>query len=282
MTRCLLTQTAPVSPRLRQRGEVIVIASGKGGVGKTNLALNLGIHLSRRGQRVILLDADFGLANADILLDVSPLADFSDLLDSSRPVDGLLVDGPDGLRVLCGVSGLTRSGRPLRLDRATCQRALRRLQPECDVLIVDCGAGVTPAIVSFALVANLLIMATTPEPTALADAYATLKLLCTHGFDRRTGVVVNMVHTRSEATSTARRLSTVATRFLGLSVEDLGHVITDRHVPEAVRKRTPVALCYPDCPASLCIKDICAKAAPLRRPPPAQRGLWARVASLFL
>jgi len=205
-----------------RRGQVIVLASGKGGVGKTNLALNLGIALARRGQDVALFDADFGLANADILLDVSPLTDFSDLLDSGRPLDDLLVRGPCGLPILCGVSGVTRRGTPPDVTVTACRRALDRVKQDICIVIVYCGAGV------------------------------------------------------------AARLARVAAEFLGLSVVDLGHVVSDRHVPLAVRQRVPVTLRYPRCAASLCMEAICDRVVDHPACPPARPGVWARAASLFL
>jgi flagellar biosynthesis protein FlhG len=282
MARCLLTNRPVTSPEGRRRGATWVVASGKGGVGKTIFALNLSIHLARPNCRVILLDADFGLANADILLDAAPRADFADVLDVRRPIDELLVAGPCGLRVLCGVSGLPRRGRPLQLNSTACSRVLHRLRAECDALVVDCGAGVTEPTLAFALASDLLILTTTPEPTALADAYALLKLLSVRGFSGRVGVVVNMVRSRPEGQRVARRLSDVAMRFLGLSVEDLGHVLADKHVPAAVRQRTPLAIRYPRSGASLCIEGICDDLLSPRDEPRAGRGVWARFANLFI
>lgn len=270
------------SSRRAKRGQVVVIASGKGGVGKTNLALNLSIDLARRGNRVILLDADFGLANADILLNVAPLADFSDLLNSARPVSELLVEGPHGLRLLCGVSGLTRSGKPLVLGSGTCRRAVERLQRSCDTLMVDCGAGVTRPVVAFALASDLLVVTTTPEPTALADAYATLKLLTAAGFAGRVGVVLNMVQSRAGGAAAAARLVRVAERFLGLSVEPLGCIPSDRHVRLAVQQRVPVLVRYPRCAASVSVGEISTRVAQPGTDGGASGGVWARLASLFL
>ena len=270
------------SARKPTRGEVVVFVSGKGGVGKTNLALNVGILLARRGQRAILVDADLGLANADILLNISPLADFSDVLDSDRPLEDLLVRGPDGLRVLCGVSGLTRGGSPLQVNRFDFQTAVRRLQRECDTLLIDCSAGVTVPMEAFALASSLLVVVTTPEPTALADAYATLKLLCARGFAGMAGVVVNMAHSRTKARGVAGRLARTAERFLGLPIEDLGYVARDRHVPMAVRRRVPVVVKYRHCAASRCISEVSRRVAHGRGEGAVSSTVWTRVAGLFL
>jgi len=264
------------------RGEVVVIVSGKGGVGKSNLAVNLGIQLSRSALRVVLVDADLGLANADILLNVSPLGDVSDLLDYRIPPDDVLMRGPDGLRVVCGATGMTRRGEACDLDPLNCVRAIERLDEFYDVLLIDCPAGVAPLVSDFALAGDRLVVVTTPEPTALADAYATLKTLYSRGFGGCAGLIVNMAESRAEADSAARRLQQAADRFLGLSLENLGYVVFDRHVPAAVRERTPVIVRYPRCAASSCMAEVCRRLSP---PPPVRGrpgGLWARVASLFL
>ena len=251
-------------------------------MGKTNLAVNLGIQLSRYGSRVVLLDADFGLANADILLNVSPLGDVSDLLDGRHSLDRLLVDGPEGLRVVCGVSGFARKENPSEFASSACLKAVRRLDGACDILLIDCPAGVAPPVAACALSADRLIVVTTPEPTALADAYATLKMLHRGGFCGRAGVIVNMVRSREEARSVWGRLQRTAERFLGLSLEDLGYVPLDRHVVKAVRERVPVVVRYPHCPASSCISDICRRIAPPGVAGARPAGLWTRVASVFL
>jgi len=263
------------------RGQLIVVASGKGGVGKTNLALNLGVRLARAGTRTILLDADFGHADADILLKISPRADVAGLRDPARPVDDLLTDGPEGLRVLCGVSALKGARGIREFDPLLYVRALRRLRAACDILLVDSGVGVRGAAASFALLCDLLVLVTTPEPTALTDCYATLKLLYQRGFCARAGVLVNMARGHDEALEAVRRLQRVAAQFLGLTLDNLGCIPCDRHVMAAVRQRVPFVTRYPRCMASACIDAVSQR---LTSPVSSRRlplGLWGRVASLF-
>ncbi|MGD8454337.1 MAG: P-loop NTPase [Phycisphaerae bacterium] len=261
---------------------MIAVASGKGGVGKTNIALNVGIELARRGRRAVLLDADFGLANVDILLNIAPLHSVHDLLDEDGSLEELLVRGPHDLRLLCGTSGVARDGRPPAFGRQACARVLGRLRGGCDDLIIDCCAGVTPATATFALASDLLLLTTTPEPTALADAYATLKLLCAQGFAGRVGAVVNMVRSRGEGREVVGRLGRVAARFLGLTVQDLGCVLNDRRVPQAVVGREPFVVRYPRCPASRCIGEICDRLTLPEADPAEPHEIWAQVAGLFL
>jgi len=265
----------------RGRGSVVAIVSGKGGVGKTNLALNLGILLQRRGVSTVLLDADFDFANADILLNVTPPGDFADLLTGQRPPADVWVTAAEGLRLVCGTSrSAQRNGHDHEPSAYT--RAMRGLQPTCDALLVDCGSRPKPANVHLALAADVVLLVTTPEPTALADGYAMLKLLVQGGLGGRAAVVVNMARSRAEAVAVAARLDRVASDFLGRSVENVGFIPYDQHVPLAVRRRIPVCLSYPRCAATASLKRICDKLLPAVRVgiPPA--GLWARVAGLFL
>jgi len=261
--------------------QVIAVASGKGGVGKTNLALNLGIRLSGRGVRTILLDADFGHANADILLNLAPRADLLGLLDPTRPIRDLLTTGPAGLQLLCGISGLRHDRRICESDPTLYIDALSRLRQACQVLLVDCAAGTLGPAASFALASDRLVLVTTPEPTAVADSYATLKLLYQRGFCARAAVLVNMAAGHADALDASRRLQRVADEFLGLPLENLGYVPHDPHVAAAVRARQAFVLRYPRCPASLRLDAIARRLIPPPGVARAPADVWGRVASLF-
>jgi len=264
-----------------ERGEVIAVVSGKGGVGKTNLAANLAVLLARQGLRTCLLDADFGLVNADVVLGITPTADLASIFDERRPLADALVSGPERLSVLCGLASAGGNGAGLRVSPARCVRLLERLDRDFDVLIVDCGSGVPETVVAFALACDRLILLTTPEPTAVADAYATLKVLSVRGVCGRVGVVVNMAHSTREASQASERLRRVAERFLGLALEDLGAIAYDRHVMRAVCERTPFVIRYPRCRASVCVAAIAQRLGGSLEPAPVT-GLWGRVASIFL
>ncbi len=262
-------------------GKVLVIAGGKGGVGKTNLALNLGIELSRHGLHTILLDADFGHANADILLGIAPQTDLVGLLDPTRALEDLLIQGPEGLRVICGVSGLRHARSICEADPLLYVGTLLRLKRACDVVVVDCSADVTGAAASFALACDRLILVTTPEPTAVADSYATLKLLFQRGFCAQAGVVVNMARQEADALDAARRLQRVAQQFLGLALENLGWVPFDQHVAAAVREQQAFAARYPRCAASAGIARVARRLRLVGGERRGSAGVWGRVASLF-
>ncbi len=258
-------------------GLIVAVVGGKGGVGKTNLALNVGLHLAQRGHRVVLLDADRGLANADILLNVMPRAGLDELLDPTRTVDEVLTPTACGLALVCRPDQQSRPLRP-----ADWRHILTRLRPCGDIVLVDCGSGIGAEVVALARAADLVLATTTPEPTALADAYATLKVLSQGGYQGRIGCVVNMAASAAEAEAVAGRLSGAARRFLGLTVTYLGGIEVDPHVPRAVRARTPVVLRYPRCRASAGLRAISAQLAQVCGQPPRSPPLWARMAGLFL
>ncbi len=264
------------------QGKVFVVTGGKGGTGKTNFALNLGIQLSRQGVRTILLDADFGHANVDILLNIAPKADLVGLLDPSRSVADLLSEGPEGLGVICGISGLRHERSVCESDPLMYVGTLLRLRRSCDVLIVDCSEDVTGSAASFALACDQLILVTTPEPTAIADSYASMKLLFQRGFCARAGVVVNMATCLADAVDATRRLQRVAEQFLGLSLENLGFIPFDKHVVAAVRRQEPFLTRYPRCAASVRLESIGRRLQPVPSNRSARAGVWGRVASLFL
>lgn len=266
----------------RRSGDLIVVGSGKGGVGKTNFALNAGIHLARRGARVTLVDADFGLANVDVLLNLTPARDLVTVLRDPRSIESALVPGPDGLRVLCGASGLRCNFAPWEIDPRDCLQLAQVLTAISDCVIVDCGAGVSSLIRCFSLASDMLILVTTPEPTAVVDAYATLKILHTRGFRGLVGLVVNMAHTRRDANVTMQRLRTAAREFLGLSVTDLGCIPFDRHVPLAVQQRCPLAVRYPLCSASIGIDESSRRFARKGAGGVQTSTLLEKVAKLFL
>jgi flagellar biosynthesis protein FlhG len=268
--------------RTLAQGEILGFISGKPGVGKSTLAINSGIQLSRYGYRTALLRASSGFTSADVLPNVSPLKDVSAPFRDRLPVDHLPADGREGLRVLCGMSGLARGAGTHELGPSACERAPAGLDGACNVLLIDCPAGATSPVAAYALASDSMIVVTTPEPSALADAYATLKMLCSRGFRGRAGVVLNMVQSGGEAQRALGRLRRASERFLGLALENLGHVPLDRHVMRAARERVPVVLRYPGCSASCCIDEICTRIVAAGSFADRQPGLWARAARLFL
>ena len=235
---------------------VIAVASGKGGVGKSNIALNLSILLSAGGNRVALVDADIGLANLDVLLDVDVRANLSHVIAGSRELADVVIDLPSGVQFVPGASGLSELANLSEFQRTRLIDQLTALEAENDIIVIDCGAGIGRDVVTFAATAESVLVVTVPEPTAVTDAYALVKVLGQNGYDGSASLLVNRAMDRHEARATYQRISTVAKQFLAMTLLDAGHVLEDPKVRESVRRREPFVLNYPRCPASRCVAAL--------------------------
>ncbi len=238
-----------------RRARALAIASGKGGVGKTNVAVNLGLALVRLGRRVILVDVDIGLANADVLLGVEPRFHLGNVLAGEVGVFDALVPCPGGLLLLAG-SNSTAFSDLNEAERAFLATSFRQLEAYADVLIIDTGAGISRNVIEFARAADELLVVTTPEPTAITDGYALIKVIAREKGVGRLRLVVNQALDRLEAGRVSERLRMVSRRFLGIEVDNLGYVLADAHVPAAVRRRRPFFIDAPKCAASVCVRGI--------------------------
>jgi flagellar biosynthesis protein FlhG len=248
----------------RRRASVIAITSGKGGVGKSNVAVNLAIKLSAAGKRVVLLDADLGLANADVLCNIDLPCNLSHVIARKKELADVMVKAPGGFRLIGGASGLARMADLTDFDRQRIVDALAELEETADIILIDTGAGISPNVLSFTRAADHVLVLTTPEPTAITDAYAVIKVITRAGgdghlmgaSDRRISLLVNQARSPGEARVVHERIAKVARQFLGVSVLDAGYLYSDEQVPIAVRKRTPFVLTAPKCPAATCVTQL--------------------------
>ena len=259
-----LFEPASLPPTTRtRRASVIAITSGKGGVGKSNVAVNLAIKLSAAGKRVVLLDADLGLANADVLCGVDLSFNLSHVIARRKELSDVMVKAPGGFRLIGGASGLARMADLSDFDRQRIVDALAELEETTDIILIDTGAGIGPNVLSFTRAADHVLVLTTPEPTAITDAYAVIKVISRSGPDndpagaeRRVSLLVNQARSPGEARVVQERIAKVARQFLGVSVLDAGYLYADEQVPLAVRKRTPFVLTSPKCPAANCVTQL--------------------------
>ena len=243
--------------RARPRATVIAITSGKGGVGKSNVAVNLAIRFAKSGKDVVLLDADLGLANADVLCNVDLPANLSHVIARKRELRDVLVHAPGGFRLIGGASGLARMADLSEDDRRRLTDALAELEQQTDIIIIDTGAGISPNVLSFTRAADHVLVVTTPEPTAITDAYAVIKVVSRDPGNRRINLLVNQARSAGEGSRIVHdRIARVAKQFLGATVFDAGHVMSDDAVPTAVRRRVPFVLSSPNCPAGQCITRL--------------------------
>ena len=273
--------------RLRQlvhqarQTRTIAVASGKGGVGKSNVALNLSILLSSAGNRVALVDSDLSLANLDVLANLSVRADLSDVVAGRRTLEEILIDLPSGVQLVPGGSGLAQMANLSEFQRARLVSEMSRLEADNDIIVVDCGAGIGPDVVGFAAGADNLLVVTTPEPTAIADSYAVIKVMHRSGYNGHVSLLVNFASGRKEARAAQQRIAAVAREFLGITVYDAGYVLTDAKVREAVLRREPFVLAYPRCPASRCLAALASKLCAGGSLAVRKEGFFRRVASWF-
>jgi flagellar biosynthesis protein FlhG len=246
----------PHSPTPRYLSRVIAVSSGKGGVGKTNVAVNLGLALARRGLRVALLDADLGTANVDIVLGLRPRYHLHHVVTGQRSMAEIVMEGPFGLRVVPGASGLPELVDLPEAQRQALLRSLLVLDGAVDLLLIDTNAGVGHNVIQFILAARELLLITTPEPTAITDAYALLKMLSNYDTRITARLVVNCVRSPSEGEFTARRLVSAARQFLGAELQVAGQLPFDRSVVQAVQMQSPLMQSHPRCPAALAIDRL--------------------------
>ncbi|HEX7077689.1 MAG TPA: MinD/ParA family protein [Candidatus Eisenbacteria bacterium] len=251
------TRPAAIAPPgSRPRRRIVAVTSGKGGVGKTNIVTNLAIALSRQGIRVLVVDGDFGLANVDLLLGIAPQFDLQDVILGNRKVSDIVLDGPDGIRILPASSGVEELANLDEYRTEVLIRSLAELEGEVDIILIDCPSGIGRNAVALAQVADPILVVTTPEPTAFSDAYAMIKVLCRRSIKCVPALVVNEADSEEEAAAVAKRVRAVAKRFLNLDVEYWGAILADESVPKSVLRQEPFLSTYPYSPAASCVYQL--------------------------
>lgn len=226
----------------------LAVTSGKGGVGKSCVALNLAVALARGGQRVLLIDADLGLGNQAILLGLSPERTVEEVLGGACAPEAAVLRGPEGIALLPAASQpgnwTLAAGDSAWLER------LRQFEAQFDFVLVDTGAGAAPKVVDFAVAADAVLLLVTPEATAIADAYALLKVLLQRQPGLEAGLLVNMADSAAEAAQLHERFQELVARFLGAEIDNWGYIPLDRYVREAAKRQIPFMLAAPPPPAA--------------------------------
>lgn len=231
-----------------RRAHVIAIASGKGGVGKTSLAVNLAICMARSGRDTVLFDGDFGLGNADMLCGLPPGRHLGSVLSGERAVDDVAARFMPGMRLIpCG-SGVAGLADPDAAARRRLAETFEMIARSAEIVLIDCGAGLGPVVLNLVAAADTTLIVTTPEPTAIADAYGLIKSSISAEPRPSPGVfrlVVNQCRSRAEGESVHARIAAVCDRFLGYRLPLAGTVLADSRVGQAVRDRRPLLLTHP-------------------------------------
>lgn len=250
---------------------IIAVASGKGGVGKTNLVVNLAIALSRLGKRVVVMDADLGLANVDILLGLLPMYNLLDVVQGVKTLEEIIIRGPSGVKIIPGGSGLVELANLAGDQRDRLVKGLMRLDELADIVLVDTGAGLSRTVLSFISAADELIVITTPEPTAITDAYSIIKVVVKYNIHKEVKLVVNQVRDQREGNDIADRFREVSNKFLQVGMQFLGEICSDPQVVRAVKQQQPFITLFPRTRASHDIEKIASQL--LQVSPPQARGI---------
>lgn len=249
--------------RPQSAARVITVTSGKGGVGKTSIAVNLAIQLQRMGKRVVILDADFGLANIEVMLGIRPQYNLADLMFRGKSLSEIITTGPENIGFISGGSGIQELARMTKEQVMYLTQKLVELDSMADVIIVDTGAGIADNVLEFVTASSEVILVATPEPTSITDAYALLKALNRRaGFSREhtsIKMISNRVGSETEGTSLYEKMSVVVDKFLNIQPEFLGIIPQDDMISKAVMVQKPITMAYPNSPAAKAMLTIATK-----------------------
>jgi flagellar biosynthesis protein FlhG len=236
---------------------VIAITSGKGGVGKTNVVGNLAIACQKLGKKVLIFDADLGLANIDIIYGLQPKYNIEDIVKGTKELSEVIVEGPEGVAVIPASSGVQELVHLTEGQKINLLDEFDSLNDTFDILLIDTSAGISANVLYFNLAAAERIVVVTPEPTSITDAYALMKVMHHQHGTKNFLLLPNMVADEREAKAVYENLSSVTARFMGgISIEYAGFIPYDRNLPHAVSRRTPVICSHPDGPAGAGFKTL--------------------------
>ena len=246
--------------KMVQNARVISVTSGKGGVGKSNTSVNIALQFQRQGKRVIIFDADFGLANIEVMFGIIPKYNLGDLMFKGKELKEIITPGPEGVGFISGGSGIAKL---VNLDKEQIKRLVGRLSELdelADVIIIDTGAGISSSVMEFLVASPETILVTTPEPASITDSYALLKALSMNEDYSpekcKVKLIANRVGKKEEGQNLYEKLSAVSSRFLNIELEYLGAIPFDNNITKAVMTQEPVSLKYPGSVSSKCYEDI--------------------------
>lgn len=242
---------------------VIAVTSGKGGVGKTSLSVNLAVEMAKTGKKVVIFDADFGLANVEVMLGIRPTYNLLDLIHNNKTMPEIITQGPMGIGFVSGGSGVSELAS---LDKNSIKLLISemiKLDKMFDVVIIDTGAGITDSVMEFVMVSPEVLLVVTPEPTSITDAYSLLKVLRRkNDFNplyKTINVISNRVTSDDEGNEIFAKMNTVSSKFLNTKLEYLGSIPHDRNASLAIIEQKPVVNAYPNSPASKAINELARK-----------------------
>ena len=246
-----MTSSTPSNPV-----RVIAVASGKGGVGKTNISVNLATAFAKTGKNVLLMDADLGLANVDIMLGLQPKFDLRHVISNEKTLSEIIVEGPAGIKVIPASSGVSQMAELSANEHAGLVRAFSELPLSTDIMIVDTAAGIADSVLTFSKACQEVIVVVIDEPASITDAYALVKVLSRDHGIKRVQILANMVRNDAHGEVLFKKIRRVTDQFLDVHMEHLGSVPLDDYLRKSVQQQQPVVEAYPRSPAALAIEKI--------------------------
>ncbi len=253
------TSGAKIKQKRNGNARVIAITSGKGGVGKTNIVANLGYAFTKLGKKVLILDADLGLGNLDVLLGLAPKYNLSHVIMEEKAIEDILIEGPGKMKILPASSGIQELTHLTRKQKINILTQLDRLIDRVDVLFIDTAAGISSNVMDFNVTAQEIVVVVSPEPTSITDAYALMKVLSLKYSEKVCKLLVNMTTRPEEGREIFRQLHLVTDRFLDINIEYLGCILNDEKVTRGVKSQKIVSELFPDTQASRCFRDLARK-----------------------
>ena len=238
--------------------QIITLTSGKGGVGKSTISVNLGLTMAASGKRILLFDADLGLANINVLLGIVPKFNLYHVLKGHKTLEDIIIRTPEGLDIIAGASGYSMLANLGDKERSNLVSAFEKLEGY-DIMLIDTGAGVSSNVVGFTLPADKVIVITTPEPTAITDAYGIIKSIILLSPEKNIKLLVNRATSSLEGKKVAERVINISSQFLNVKVESLGFIYDDENVGKSIRRQKPFYHLFPNSKASNCLNVISAR-----------------------
>ena len=245
-----------VKVETKKTAKILSVTSGKGGVGKTSLSVNMAASLGKEGVRVLLIDADLGLSNVEIMLGVTPSYTLKDVIKNGRAIEEVIINGPYNIDFISGGNGFLELAELSEIEREEILIKIHKLEELYDIIIIDTGAGISKNVTAFLTISDEIIVVTNSEPTALTDAYSIIKVITEEKLKQKIGLIINRVKNKNEYQQASDILINTAKKFLGEEIKSLGYVYEDPNVRKTIYKKTPFVIYYPDSKASDCLKEI--------------------------
>jgi flagellar biosynthesis protein FlhG len=260
--------------------QIITLTSGKGGVGKSTISVNLGLALASAGKKVLLFDADLGLANINVLLGVVPKFNLYHVIKGHKELEDIIIRTPEGLDIIAGASGYSMLANLSDKERNSLISAFEKLSGY-DIMLIDTGAGVSSNVVGFTLPADKIIVVTTPEPTAITDAYGIIKSIVLVAPDKNIKLLVNRAGSSLEGKKVAERVINISSQFLNVRVENLGFIYDDENVAKSIRRQKPFYQLFPNCKAAACLDIVASRILEQELPRRKDSGVGAFFRKIF-